>query len=1581
MSYDKKSVKELRALLSARGISITSKRKVDLIDLLQQDDEVVLQVAEVREEGSSTGTKGETPVDSATCAQLKILEMQLEIEKTKLKQLEINPCSTGLTHSAVATSNDFSLAHIKNRLPVMQTGQETDILQFFTNFERALLINDVTDESLYARLLPACLNQKALSVYSKCTLSQCQNYRQVKDILACNFRLNCDSILKQLNGESRKGNESYSLFLNRLSDLQANYLKSRNIESFDELKDDVLMNIFLNSLPDDVKRFVKGKQPENSDQAAKYSDLHFQIYGPSIASKTQTRMEQATNKKWNRGLNSLADETDLANMPTKSEVNAQDSVRQSTASMNSTRPNSNMGRISKPEIRCYACNEHGHKSFQCEKSKPIRTKELGNLYTQQTAAVNEPEMLYGKYVIPVFINGHKRAHVAYRDTGSRICLIEESLLDDNMFNGKLLEIQGVLGPPSTVRMAEIFVQAPHFKCEQPIKIEVAAMPNLPFGVSLLLGNEMFENNKNISDVVSVNTGEFALDKRNGVDLVAFVNFDRAVETHKTATDVVNNDLTLNMCYELKDAFEGKHGSQSVLVNGTVPLTRHKQIDMQQQQQTLDVDEVSESELDTKATRLDDGIDRPSVPNVLNDERISELETNGVDGDLFDTEFQRLSLVEPGDINHNLCMPQTEQQTKFAEMQRADPKLEMAFKKANTASNGFTVQEGILVKAKPKHIRSENAFLIVLPDVCKAKVLKQAHDSVNSGFHTGYKRTMMKIWRVFYIPKAEIKKYVASCEICQSISPKFKRERAELYIPAIDAEFGKTFVIDVMGGDLNRLSKCEGYHKYVLICVCQFSRWVELFPLPNLKAKTLADVLVEQLVARYRCSTLVFDQQSGLMSQLIASVLKLLRVKANIAVAGYHTKTGLAERTVRTVENCLKPYISNARTNWRAILPWVAFHLRQLPCETTGVSAHEMVFGKNFPDSLEDLKLDLIGNVEPQEKKVKKHVLAYMKELRENISRVREIAKRTEVKSRARTKTLWDKCSTKNKTFEPGSKVIILEPTDSRKLYNRWSEPKEIVRKIGERTYEVRMDDKTTKAFHIDQLRQWNERVDFIASVVIKPDVLNNYEDSFIREVDDDDFEEDGPLPFKVETSLLKEQRDRVLALLYEFADVFRPSLGKTDLITHHIELTDTTPCIGPIYRMAESLKPRFEIEINRLLEAGVLRECNSAYRSPIIAIEKPNKSLRLVCDYKQLNKKTKDDLYPMSDPYDVLTKAAGKKFISKLDLTSAFFQIPLAEDCQEYTAFSCFLGSYCFTRAAQGLRTSPRTMQRLMDKILRGTSKYASALLDDIVISSYSFNDHLVHLREILSKLRAANLTASLSKSEFLMKSMTILGHCLEDGLIKPSQKHIENVLKIGPQTTKAGVRAILGILGYHRHFIPSFAELTYEFTELLKKDQPEKGIKWEKRHTDALEKVKHILTSNPVLVPPRHDRDYIIMSDATDKTVASLLIQEDDDGTQRNVAYFSRKLLPNERNWSVLEKEAYGILLSVLKWHQWVYGHKILALTDHRALEFLDSTAQHNSRIARWKIILGNYIIETRYRRGVDHINCDSLSRIEMPD
>jgi len=181
---------------------------------------------------------------------------------------------------------------------------------------------------------------------------------------------------------------------------------------------------------------------------------------------------------------------------------------------------------------------------------------------------------------------------------------------------------------------------------------------------------------------------------------------------------------------------------------------------------------------------------------------------------------------------------------------------------------------------------------------------------------------------------------------------------------------------------------------------------------------------------------------------------------------------------------------------------------------------------------------------------------------------------------------------------------------------------------------------------------------------------------------------------------------------------------------------------------------------------------------------------------------------------------------------------------------------------------------------------------------------------------------------------------------------------------------------------ISKLAEITYPLTQLLKRNAPEKVRLVAKRtYTDALDRIKDILTSKPVLVAPRHDRDFIIMADASDKTIAAILAQKDDLGVERNVAYFSRKLLPRQINFGITQKEYYAVVAAVNHLHQYIYGHKILVRTDHSSLRFLNTAARHNAMLARWHILLSNYEITFEYIRGHFHTNADGLSRIEMED
>ena len=256
----------------------------------------------------------------------------------------------------------------------------------------------------------------------------------------------------------------------------------------------------------------------------------------------------------------------------------------------------------------------------------------------------------------------------------------------------------------------------------------------------------------------------------------------------------------------------------------------------------------------------------------------------------------------------------------------------------------------------------------------------------------------------------------------------------------------------------------------------------------------------------------------------------------------------------------------------------------------------------------------------------------MRDLRDRLRISRKLANDHAAMIQDKTKAWYDRKCTKGKELDPGQKVIILEPDDSRKLFARWSEPKTVLKRVNDRNYEVDMGDGTSKLFHVNQLRSFKEPVEFSNAVVITADVAQNEEDAFLPIVED---EVSGDLNFKIETSLPSEQQQKLTALLDEFKDVFHPSLGKTHLAKHVIKLKDNTPCVRPSYRIPESLKKPFEEEVNRLISAGILRECESEYRSPIIPIRKADGSLRLVNDSFLLTSKTTDDLSPVHSSNEV----------------------------------------------------------------------------------------------------------------------------------------------------------------------------------------------------------------------------------------------------------------------------------------------------------------------------------------------------------
>ena len=320
-------------------------------------------------------------------------------------------------------------------------------------------------------------------------------------------------------------------------------------------------------------------------------------------------------------------------------------------------------------------------------------------------------------------------------------------------------------------------------------------------------------------------------------------------------------------------------------------------------------------------------------------------------------------------------------------------------------------------------------------------------------------------------------------------------------------------------------------------------------------------------------------------------------------------------------------------------------------------------------------------------------------------------------------------------------------------------------------------------------------------------------------------------------------------------------------------------------------------------------------------------------------------------------------------------KVPVAAEDQHKTAFTTPMGLFQFRVMPFGLSGAPASFQRMADQLVDGIQNYAAAYLDDLVVFSSTWEDHLKQLQEILSRLRQAGLTAKPSKCQFGMRTCTYLGHVVGNGLIKPEVSKIQAVQSFAVPQSKRQVRAFLGLTGYYRRFIPGYAEIAAPLTDLTKKCAPN-SVKWTNSCDTAFVTLKKLLCSPPVLRSPDFTKPFVLQTDASDIAVGAVLSQQDESGHDHPVAYFSRKLLPREVRYSTVEKECLAIRLATHAFRVYLLGREFVIETDHRSLEWLDRLKENNARLTRWSLALQPFSFSVVYRPGLKNGNADALSR-----
>lgn len=394
-----------------------------------------------------------------------------------------------------------------------------------------------------------------------------------------------------------------------------------------------------------------------------------------------------------------------------------------------------------------------------------------------------------------------------------------------------------------------------------------------------------------------------------------------------------------------------------------------------------------------------------------------------------------------------------------------------------------------------------------------------------------------------------------------------------------------------------------------------------------------------------------------------------------------------------------------------------------------------------------------------------------------------------------------------------------------------------------------------------------------------------------------------------------------------------------------------------------------------------------------MVVQKKDQSIRLCVDYRQLNAKTRKDAFPLPRIEETLDALSGAKWFSTLDLASGYNQVLVQEQDREKTAFCTPFGLFEFNRMPFGLCNAPGTFQRLMERIFGDHSFHALLLyLDDVVIFSTTFQQHLERLEMVLQRLEQHNLKLKLKKCKFFQSEVSYLGHVISASGVATDPEKIRAVAEWKRPSTVKELRSFLGFASYYRRFVAGFAAFAAPLHKLVgalegtrKKPGPrlrgQVDQHWNQDCEEAFQAQKSRLVQAPVLGYADFTRPFIVEVDASHAGLGAVLSQEQ-DGQRRPIAYASRGLRPSERNmsnYSAMKLELLGLKWAVTeKFREYLLGHKFTVYTDNNPLRYLQS-AKLAAVEQRWVSQLALFDYDIKYRPGTTNRNADALSRLPV--
>ncbi len=1489
-------------------------------------------------------------------AQFAKQKEELEMEKIdmlmKLEQMKKeNESGSDGHHSGSSTPVTHSKAKAP-KLPAFQDGKD-NMDSYLLRFERYATIQGWDKDTEWAVNLSTLLTGRALLVYSSLDDMDADDYDILKEAILKRYALTEEGFRVKFRNAKPEGSESPSQYVTRMWNYLNRWIElSGTKKEYGDVIDLLLREQFLKSVSKDLAIFLKIRKPHDVSEMARIAEQYTEAHGGWQSFKGN----RSGRNQFQGSRNDSSEQTS----------------QKDRSSFQRDRPGGQTGQKDrfdgvKRERTCFICGRPGHIAKDCRK----RHQKSASAACAPVDSFPDSKTGNGQ------LNSNTRSETV-------ACMVH---VQDKVSQVEVSEDQSLT----------------KLQCGHPLPILSAACSGNTPNLDALPIKKGFVNDMKI-DVMRDSGCTGAVVKRSLVpkeDMTGYNRtcylIDRTVRVFPLARIDIKTPWYTGTVLAMVTPTP-----ICDLVLGSIPGAR----DPEDPDPSWSDDDSEEVYVDKQVqVEGDDGVDGQSVETGNAVETRSQaknkckpfkgLKVMELDGDVVTVE--KLKLAQENDPSLKRCR------------ELADSQEEIVGK--NGCKHRFLVSKGILYRQfqAPNVEHGDVIRQVVVPHDFRNQVMKLAHEAVFGG-HQGSSKTKDKVLSNFYWPgvQSDIRRFCYSCDICQRTVPKGRVTRVPLgNMPLIDVPFDRV-AIDLVGP----IHPCSDRgHRYILVLMDYATRYPEAVPLKSIEAERIAEELVVMFSRLGIPREILTDLGSQFTSGIMKEVSRLLSIKQLVTTPYHPACNGLVERFNASLKSILKKICEEKPKDWDRYVAPILFAYREAPHDSTGFSPFELLYGRTVRGPMTILRELWTGEVETTETK---STYQYVIDLKDRLEETCKVAKAELSKSKTRYKKNYDRHARVRK-FSVGDEVLLLLPTDNNKLLMHWKGPFPVVQKVGLMDYKIDLGH-CQKTFHANLLKLYHRRdvasvcsiqcEHVISDIVVEHSSCDEKFEASVLEVactavieeepeELDEVREDPlvlkPLSneellhlpplvaketlddVKINSDLDDSQKHEVKRILGNYKDVLTDLPGKTNLGEHEIKLTDNEPVRKKPYPIPHALRNKVKEEVQSMLNMGIIEKSNSPYASPLVMVKKPDGTDRYCVDMRLVNQKTVFDTEPIADQEEIFAKLATDHYFTKIDLSKGYWQIPMAKESKPITTFITHDGTYQFKMMPFGLVNAAATFSRIMRILLQGLSSVDN-YIDDILIHTKSWEEHVVKLKEVLRRLRKANLTARPSKCFVGFEEVEFLGHIVGHGCIKPKQDKIESVQNAERPITKKQLRSFLGLIGFYRKYIPNFAAVACPLTDLTKKHLPNK-IEWGESQELAFRALKNKLSSSPILRLPVLCKQFILRTDASDTGVGAVLLQ-DFHGEKFPIAYASKKLSKCQRKYSVIERECLAVIWAIHKFEPYLYGREFLLETDHQPLSCIKRSKVANGRIMRWALALQPFRFRVVAIKGSENVGADYMSR-----